>query len=240
MTADDRRRRIRPRYPPAWPADRSSGPHRPRAGAAGPQGPRLPGYCKEALERRPTGHGGPHRLAQRLRRKEQAAAQERRAHRRRAWLRRGAGKAVALPRLGDSPARPSEKSIKILPLWRQDALHPPRRLRRPQQRPDHLALLPGVGAPRRAAHHYGRPPCALSALLLLPPSHRARPAVLVVFDDDLAATHFLRVAREEMDRTGVRVPLWVSHRTALAKAGPLGRAWRTPEGSEHVRVLPGR
>ena len=70
--------------------------------------------------------------------------------------------------------------------------------------------------------------------------HGARPAVLVVFDDDLAATHFLRVAREEMDRTGVRVPLWVSHRTALAKAGPLGRAWRTPEGSEHVRVLPGR
>ena len=64
--------------------------------------------------------------------------------------------------------------------------------------------------------------------------HGARPAVLVVFDDDLAATHFLRVAREEMRRTGVNVPLRVSHRGALTKAGPLGRAWRTPEGSEHV------
>ena len=64
--------------------------------------------------------------------------------------------------------------------------------------------------------------------------HGARPAVLVVFDDDLAATHFLRVAREEMRRTGVNVPLRVSHRGALTKAGPLGRAWRTPEGSERV------
>ena len=64
--------------------------------------------------------------------------------------------------------------------------------------------------------------------------HGARPAVLVVFDDDLAATHFLRVAREEMRRTGVNVPLRVSHRGALTKAGPLGRAWRTLEGSEHV------
>ena len=58
--------------------------------------------------------------------------------------------------------------------------------------------------------------------------HGAQPAVLVVFDDDLAATHFLRVALEEMDRTGVRVPLWVSHRAALDALGPLERAWRSP------------
>ena len=36
--------------------------------------------------------------------------------------------------------------------------------------------------------------------------HGAQPAVLVVFDDDLAATHFLRVAREEMDRTRSESP----------------------------------
>ncbi len=60
----------------------------------------------------------------------------------------------------------------------------------------------------------------------------AQPSVLVVFEDDIAQTHFLRVAREEMERTGVKVPLWVSHRSLLETVGPLGRAWRAPDGSE--------
>ena len=68
--------------------------------------------------------------------------------------------------------------------------------------------------------------------------HGAQPAVLVVFDDGLAASHFLRVAGEEMDRAGVRVPLWVSHRTALEQAEPLGRARLTPDGLEAVCALP--
>ena len=67
--------------------------------------------------------------------------------------------------------------------------------------------------------------------------HGARPAVLIVFDDDVAAANFLRVARREMDRTGVAVPLWVSHRAALASLGPLGRAWRTPHDWEPAHVL---
>ena len=58
--------------------------------------------------------------------------------------------------------------------------------------------------------------------------HGAHPDVLVVFDDDIAQTHFLRVAREEMTRTGVSVPLLVSHRRLLEQEGPLGRAWLTP------------
>ena len=58
--------------------------------------------------------------------------------------------------------------------------------------------------------------------------HGTRPAVLVVFDDEIAHTHFLRVAREEMRAEGVTVPLWVSHREAIDALGPLGRAWRTP------------
>ena len=58
--------------------------------------------------------------------------------------------------------------------------------------------------------------------------HGTRPAVLVVFDDEIAQTHFLRVAREEMRAEGVTVPLWVSHKGAIDALGPLGRAWRSP------------
>ena len=58
--------------------------------------------------------------------------------------------------------------------------------------------------------------------------HGVAPAVLVVFDDDLAAGHFLRVASDEMRRAGVRAPLWVSHRAALERLGPLGQAWLAP------------
>ena len=60
--------------------------------------------------------------------------------------------------------------------------------------------------------------------------HGAKPAVLIVFDDDLAATHFLRVAREEMDRTRAALPLLVSHRGMLEQEGPLGRAWARTRG----------
>ena len=62
--------------------------------------------------------------------------------------------------------------------------------------------------------------------------HGAQPAVLVVFENELALTHFLRIAREEMERTGVKVPLCVSHRRLLEKVGPLGRAWSTTDDSE--------
>ena len=58
--------------------------------------------------------------------------------------------------------------------------------------------------------------------------HGTRPSVLVVFDDEIAQTHFLRVAREEMRAEGATVPLWVSHREAVHALGPLGRAWRVP------------
>ncbi|MXY42475.1 MAG: winged helix-turn-helix transcriptional regulator [Dehalococcoidia bacterium] len=58
--------------------------------------------------------------------------------------------------------------------------------------------------------------------------HGTQPAVLVVFDDEIAQTHFLRVAREEMRAEGATVPLWVSHKGAVEALGPLGRAWRVP------------
>ena len=67
--------------------------------------------------------------------------------------------------------------------------------------------------------------------------HGVRPAVLVVFDDDLAAHHFLRVARAEMQRARVDLPLWVSHRAALELEGPLGNAWHG-QGSDPASGLP--
>ena len=58
--------------------------------------------------------------------------------------------------------------------------------------------------------------------------HGSAPLVLVVFDDDIAAGHFLRVADDEMRRAGVKVPLWVSDRDVLERLGPLGIAWQSP------------
>ena len=58
--------------------------------------------------------------------------------------------------------------------------------------------------------------------------HGVQPQVLVVFDNDIAAGHFLQVAHEELKAAGVNVPLRVSHKSAVAKLGPLGRAWRSP------------
>jgi len=55
--------------------------------------------------------------------------------------------------------------------------------------------------------------------------HGAQPLVLVVFDDDIALTHFLAVAAKEMERARVRVPLLASHRRLVESVGPLGRAW---------------
>ena len=69
--------------------------------------------------------------------------------------------------------------------------------------------------------------------------HGARPAVLVVFDDDLAATHFLRVAFVEMVETRTALPLLVSHQGLLEREGPLGQAWLAPgEGWEPDLPLP--
>ena len=59
----------------------------------------------------------------------------------------------------------------------------------------------------------------------------------MVFDDDIAATHFLTLAEKEMERAGVKVPLWVSHREATLALGPLGRAWLSPGDWEPARLL---
>ena len=60
--------------------------------------------------------------------------------------------------------------------------------------------------------------------------HGHRPLVLVVFDDPVAPTHFLEVARREMQRVGVPLPLLASHRELVKREGPLGLAWLAPGG----------
>ena len=66
--------------------------------------------------------------------------------------------------------------------------------------------------------------------------HGATPSALIVFDDDIVATHFLRIAREETNQTRVNVPLWVSHKDAIDALGPLGRAWRAPGDWESAQI----
>ncbi len=46
------------------------------------------------------------------------------------------------------------------------------------------------------------------------------PAVLVVFADRFAQGHFLLIARRELIRAGVHVPLMASHRRLLERDGP--------------------
>jgi len=63
--------------------------------------------------------------------------------------------------------------------------------------------------------------------------HGARPLVLVVFDDPFAPAHFLEVARREMLRVRVPLPLLASHRELLEREGPLGPVWLAPGGDFH-------
>ena len=67
--------------------------------------------------------------------------------------------------------------------------------------------------------------------------HGERPLVLIVFEDHLAEANFLGVARREMERARVEVPLWISYREALEKVGPLGAAWRSPDVVEPVHIF---
>ncbi len=68
--------------------------------------------------------------------------------------------------------------------------------------------------------------------------HGSAPHVFVVFNEEAAATGFLRVATKAMEREGTSLPLLVSHRDLVERRGPLGRAWRTPGQWEPVTPLP--
>ena len=133
--------------------------------------------------------------------------------------------------------------------WEVLQLDPPRRAVRFFQhgsrlhsvRPDAFGILKraGSGFPfflewERRAVRPGTMTARLSPYLRYYATHRplddhgAAPAVLVVFDDALAATHFLDLAERRTRETGVKIPLLVSCRAALDKLGPLGPAWQRP------------
>ena len=67
--------------------------------------------------------------------------------------------------------------------------------------------------------------------------HGVRPAVLVVLRDEVAADHFLRVARRELEHSRASMPLHVTHERLLWHEGPLGHAWRTPRDGATLRTL---
>ncbi len=66
--------------------------------------------------------------------------------------------------------------------------------------------------------------------------HGVRPAVLVVLRDEITADHFLRVARREMERARVDLPLGVSHEALVGAEGPFGDAWRAPGGRAPIAL----
>ena len=67
-------------------------------------------------------------------------------------------------------------------------------------------------------------------------SRSDKPQILGMARAEIAQTHFLNVARLEMERVRVTIPLMVSHRELLERQGPLGQAWLTANhGWEPVR-----
>ena len=66
--------------------------------------------------------------------------------------------------------------------------------------------------------------------------HGVQPTVLVVFDDDLAASHFLRVARKQIGQAKVEIPLLVSFKAALERIRGPSLAWYSPGGRGSTSV----
>ncbi len=64
-----------------------------------------------------------------------------------------------------------------------------------------------------------------------------RPAVLVVFDDGIAASHFLRVVGNEMVRARGNFPGRVAHESATGRLWPLGREWQSLGHWDHTTVM---
>ena len=179
-------------------------------------------------------------LAQRFRQAQPPVAPQRRAYRSGARVHRLPGQAGPHHRVGNCAAGPAPQGFRALPPRRPAAVHPTRSRRRdaPWQRP--LVLLPGVGAPGRAAQTMAD---RLAPYIRYYSSQRptddkgVRPAVLVVFDDDIAASHFLRVVGNEMVRAKVNVPVQVAYESALERLRPLRGAWQSPGHWGHATVM---
>ena len=67
--------------------------------------------------------------------------------------------------------------------------------------------------------------------------HGAVPVLLVVLEQEVIATRFMMVARDEMDRAGVRLPLFVSDSQRVDEAGPLDAVWLGADGWSRRRAF---
>ena len=67
--------------------------------------------------------------------------------------------------------------------------------------------------------------------------HGAMPRLLVVLEQDLLASRFMTVARDEMERADVQIPLFVSARERIESAGPLGSIWLGGSGWQRRRAF---
>ena len=67
--------------------------------------------------------------------------------------------------------------------------------------------------------------------------HGLIPSILVVFEDELSADHFLTFARAELSRRRVEVPLFVSSQDQVDGTGPLSHIWRTVRSQDLSRPL---
>ena len=70
--------------------------------------------------------------------------------------------------------------------------------------------------------------------------HGVQPIIFVVFQDDLTANHFRRVARHEMGGETVNMPIQASDERTLNQVGPFGLAWYSPDAWEPSSLLPAR
>ena len=70
--------------------------------------------------------------------------------------------------------------------------------------------------------------------------HGVQPTVLVVLEDALTASHFLRTARDMISRQRLSLPLMVSDTASIQRHGPLGPAWRSLDrrGMESMLTTP--
>ena len=62
--------------------------------------------------------------------------------------------------------------------------------------------------------------------------HGVIPQILVVFEDELAVSHFLRLAEKEMSRAQVSLPLFITSAAEVGRGGPLAPIWRSPGCSQ--------
>ena len=62
--------------------------------------------------------------------------------------------------------------------------------------------------------------------------HGVIPMVLFVFETAFRAKRFADVARGEIEKTGVRLPLWVTSEEELYEEDPFSPVWRSPYGNQ--------